>query len=108
MKTTEYTVKYCQFYESWLDAETRQLHRENGPAVTSHDGKIRKYYNQGFLHRTNGPAVFNYGKEFYYLNGKEVSEEEVMGPRHPAFDCKNYEEYVNHMAQFKPAESEAQ
>jgi hypothetical protein len=67
-----------------------QLHRENDlPAVIYADG-TQKWYKDGEHHRENGPAViWHDGEKEYWLNGRQVSEEEVMGKKYSIEDLKN-------------------
>ena len=54
-----------------------KLHREDGPAYESSLG-CKCWYRNGYLHRTDGPAVILPYRKEWWLNGKQVSEEEVM------------------------------
>ncbi len=55
-----------------------QLHREDGPAVMLADGS-REWWRNGLLHREDGPAIEWVEDNFFawYLDGEEVSQEEV-------------------------------
>jgi len=56
-----------------------ERHRIDGPAVTNAMG--RNWFVNGRLHRTDGPAIENRdGSTAYFLNGKLVEKEDVMGP----------------------------
>ena len=58
-----------------------QLHREDGPAIEWLNGD-KEWFLNGQLHRDDGPAVeYADGPEReWWLNGKEVTEQEVMNP----------------------------
>jgi len=64
-----------------------QLHREDGPAIEWLNGD-KEWYLNGKLHREDGPAVeYADGPEReWWLNGKEVTEQEVW----PRFTCDNH------------------
>ena len=53
-------------------------HREDGrPAVIWSDG-TKEYWVNGLRHRVDGPAIeYASGEKYWFLNGKEVSKEEV-------------------------------
>ena len=53
------------------------IHREDGPAIDYADG-TKEWRLNGERHREDGPAVWFYGHKEYWLNGKEVTEEEHM------------------------------
>ncbi len=60
--------------EEWR--QNGKLHRTDGkPAVTHPTGKI--WYKEGKFHREDGPAYIYDESEFYYLNDKLVTKEEV-------------------------------
>ena len=76
----EYTVKvYPNGDKEWF--LNGKLHREDGPAVEYADGHKSWYLNDK-RHREDGPAIeWADGDKFWcskswYLNGKEVTEEE--------------------------------
>lgn len=54
-----------------------EFHREDGPACEYTNGD-KLWYLNGKLHRKDGPAIEwgYYSPNFYYLNGKKLSEEE--------------------------------
>jgi hypothetical protein len=52
-----------------------KLHRDNGPAVESADGKYTRWYRHGKLHREDGPAVEDpNGHKEWFVNGKRHRE----------------------------------
>lgn len=84
--------------EFWKD-ENGDYHREDGPAQIFHEGGVKNYWNRGKLHREDGPAVIHdtgnfvyivnglihridgpaahFGsKDFWYIDGKQYTEEE--------------------------------
>lgn len=89
LETEEYTAWY---YEG-------ELHRDNGPAWVSKNGKDRRWYQKGKLHRIGGPAIDSpwlivyaqnglyhrddgpayidviNNKQFFYQHGVELTEE---------------------------------
>lgn len=71
----------------WIDGDCMwfvngKLHREDGPAIMYKNG-YTQWYSHGKRHRTDGPAVeYDCGEE-WWLNGIEVTEEEVMGKQKP-------------------------
>ena len=81
----------CYYYKKG----TKILHREDGPAVEL-GIHYRAWYIDGRLHRKDGPAVRirngSFSTDKWYLNGKEVTEEEVMG------DNKDYQVGGDHYA----------
>jgi hypothetical protein len=56
----------------WLNGKR---HRINGPAVEYSDG-TKSWFINGERHREDGPACEGHGIEYWYVNGKEVTEEE--------------------------------
>ena len=61
----------------WLNGK---LHREYGPAIEYRDGSIAWYLN-GQLHREDGPAVEWPNNQFWYVNGKELSEKQLLSEK---------------------------
>ena len=76
----KYTVKvFDDGTKQWyLNGER---HREDGPAIEWLNGD-KEWFLNGQLHRDDGPAVeYADGPEReWFLNGKEVTEQEVMNP----------------------------
>ena len=56
-----------------------ECHRINGPAIKHVNGD-KWWYLNGKLHKIDGPAIeyINGDKSCWYLNGKEVKEEDVI------------------------------
>lgn len=80
---TEYWVRVIpDFPGSGSFVSVIQLHRLNGPAVTSVDGKIRRWYVNNKLHRVGGfafefdDAVDPMEAGEYWLNGEQYDEKE--------------------------------
>ena len=85
-------------YGTMIWQQDSKWHRAIGPAIVWSDGDQvwwpkdpglfgqiawsdgdRAWYNQGQLHRTDGPArILEDGQVEYWINGKQVSEYEVM------------------------------
>lgn len=59
-----------------------KLHRTDGPAVIWVDGLnewCEEWWLNGKRHRTDGPAVIWFdGLKEWWVNGKQVTEDEVM------------------------------
>ena len=54
-------------------------HRVIGPAVIYQNSQYRAWYKYGKWHRTDGPArILDNGLVEYWINGKELSEYELM------------------------------
>ena len=51
------------------------LHREDGPALEYVDGS-KSWFLNGQRHRTDGPAMEFNGHQLWYLNDKQVTQEE--------------------------------
>ena len=49
-----------------------KLHRTNGPSL--YCGEYKIYKENGETHRLDGPASFAFGKELYYVRGREIPE----------------------------------
>ena len=60
-------------FQEWF--QNGQLHRVNGPAMVGIEG-TQLWIQNGLLHRTDGPAVDSPGEKSWYLNGKQLTEEE--------------------------------
>ena len=59
-------------------------HRVDGPAIEYIDGS-KEWWLNGYLHREDGPAVkCRNGIKYWYLNGKELSEQEFLARTKPA------------------------
>ena len=55
-----------------------QRHRSNGPVIVRPDG-FQCWFWDGQKHRTDGPAIkWPDGTLEYWINGKQVSEYEIM------------------------------
>lgn len=69
------TLLLCLYKEIWVDAETRLIHRENGPAIISYTG-AEKFIIMGRFHRLDGPAICDYenNRYFWYFRNKRLSE----------------------------------
>jgi hypothetical protein len=51
--------------------EKGRLHRDDGPAVLTHNG-MKKWYKHGNLHRLDGPAIdYRYKKE-WWIDGERI------------------------------------
>ena len=76
------TVKIKYYFKSdetidkvWRN-EKGELHREDGPAVESSNGR-REWFKNGLRHREDGPAiVWEDGTHSYYLNDIKYTKEE--------------------------------
>lgn len=54
----------------YKDGEGTILHRDDGPAVISSDGKFEAWYCDGVRHREDGPAVtYCDGKTEWWFHG---------------------------------------
>jgi len=54
-----------------------EIHRKNKPAIEHK--YCKSWYIDGKKHRDDGPAVeYGNGYKYWYLNGKEYSEEEYL------------------------------
>ena len=60
-------------YKAWLI--NGKFHRIDGPAVIFAN-KDKAWYRNGKWHREDGPAVDYIGHKAWYLDGKELTEEE--------------------------------
>ena len=77
MKT--YTVDvYENGTKCWYINDKR--HREDGPAIEYEDGN-KCWYLNGKLHREDGPAIEYADGKYWYINGKELTQEQ--------FDARN-------------------
>ena len=66
----EYLVRVYGNRTEWRNPETKELHREDGPAVESCDG-YKARYREGKLHREDGPAAeYPDGSKEWSRNGK--------------------------------------
>jgi len=89
----EYTVKVNADGDKFWYLNGK-LHREDGPAIEYADGDKSWWYLNGKLHREDGPAIeYASGSKYWYLNGKCVTEEEVMDETKQV----DYEEFVESM-----------
>jgi len=53
-----------------IDDTSKQLHRENGPAVEYPSG-YKEWWINNKRHRVNGPAIeWSNGSKFWYIDGK--------------------------------------
>lgn len=77
-----YMVKVGKLATKWyLNGE---LHREDGPAVTTVEGDCW-YMRNGLIHREDGPAVtYSFGTMFWFLDGEQLTEEEFNEKMYPA------------------------
>jgi len=58
--------------------KTKQLHREDGPAVIQYDGS-RFWYRYGKFHREDGPAIeWADGYRHWYIDGELFTEEDYV------------------------------
>jgi hypothetical protein len=69
------TMTETNGHKAWL--LNGEIHREDGPAYEIEIHGYKAWYLKGKLHREDGPAIeFANRKEMWYLNGKNISEEE--------------------------------
>lgn len=66
-------VIYSGGGEEWW--HNHQLHREDGPAVERADGS-KEWWLSGKRHRQDGPAIVEDGRQRFFIDDKELSEEE--------------------------------
>ncbi len=58
--------------------ENGYFHREDGPAVVTHDGS-EYWYKHGERHRKDGPAIWHpSGKTSYWVNGRKLDSESPL------------------------------
>lgn len=55
-------------------------HREDGPAVVSHDGAQVHYYRHGQIHRGDGPAIVATGEPSYWYRGHALGAASDFAP----------------------------
>ena len=61
-------------FERWYLND--QLHREDGPALINIFTGSKSWYKYGLLHRESGPAFLNGLVKQWYLEGKNLTEDE--------------------------------
>ena len=66
-------IEYTDGDKHWY--KNGKLHRTDGPAIEYADG-AKYWYINGLLHRTDGPAVISFGTQEWYINGKQLTEEQ--------------------------------
>lgn len=66
---------YCRYFN-----KSMKLHRTNGPAIESLDGKFKSWWIDGKLHRTDGPAVIDatQNRTEYWIKGKKWDKEKFL------------------------------
>lgn len=96
---TYHVVVWANGTQYWCDPETKELHREDGPAYIAANG-YEAWYKMGKLHRLDGPAQilpgvykvwrkdgnyhredgpaieYEYGGKHWYLDGEKLTEAE--------------------------------
>jgi hypothetical protein len=51
------------------------LHREDGPALEWNNGR-KEWHINGLRHREDGPAIEGNNNKYWYINGKQYTENE--------------------------------
>lgn len=73
------------------------LHKEEGPAIESLDGKVQIWYRNGVQHRDSGPSYIVRGERKYWF--KDGKPHRVDGPAkefyHPPIRAGKHEYYLN-------------
>jgi hypothetical protein len=110
--------KYCYIDDEIYDEHTliiefrngdkewyfnKQLHRLDGPAIEKANGD-KIWYVNGKLHREDGPAIESNNKT-YYLDGKKVTEDEVMTKHNALTEHKLLNDSQNSLSPIKNHES---
>ena len=80
LKVYTVTVDGCGSIRWYVEGK---LHREDGPAYTAGWEDRKVWYQKGKIHRTDGPAIEAGFDKYWFLNNRQVTEDEFNARMNP-------------------------